>query len=127
MYDNGLQPGEAFREELQYQESLESDKEHQELMEQDRQAALDEILRQNEIRAKAQADKILKKNKREIDRLLKWIYKATEEGNYPAYDYALRKLRKIYRQPVTDELVKTMYETTRQQIRDIIHAATKEI
>ena len=77
--------------------------------------------------ATAQADAILKKNKREIKRLNLHAQGAVLENNYPVYEYAIKKLRKIYRQPYTDDMIAMMWETTRQQIWNIINAGTKTV
>lgn len=77
--------------------------------------------------ASTQADAILKKNKREIQRLNLHAQGAVLENNYLAYEYAIKKLRKIYRQPYTDDMIATMWETTRQQIWNIINAGTKTV
>lgn len=75
--------------------------------------------------ANSQAAKILKKNAREIRRLNLHAQGAVLENNFEAYKYALIKLRCIYRQPVTDELVQLMWESTRKQIWEIVNGPSK--
>ncbi|AAU29250.1 hypothetical protein [Escherichia phage CLB_P2] len=75
--------------------------------------------------AASQAAKILKKNAREIKRLNTHAQGAVLENNFEAYKYAIIKLRGIYRQPTTDEIVRVMWETTRKQIWEIINGASK--
>lgn len=77
--------------------------------------------------ANAQAAAILKKNKREIKRLTEHAQGAVLENNYDAYKYAIEKLRAIYRQPYNDELIATMWATTRTQIWNLINAGTETV
>lgn len=79
----------------------------------------------NALEAQSQAAKILKKNAREIARLNKHAQGAVLENNFEAYKYALVKLRGIYRQPVTEDLIKLMWETTRKQILEIVNGISK--
>ena len=95
--------------------------------EEDYEAAAKRLEEQSQAEAEKQANAILKKHKREIDRLNKHAQGAVLENNFEAYKYALTKLRGLYRQPTTDELIVTMWQTTRQQIWNIINAGTKEI
>nr|DAH51028.1 MAG TPA: Protein of unknown function (DUF2654) [Caudoviricetes sp.] len=75
--------------------------------------------------AQSQAAKILKKNAREIARLNKHAQGAVLENNFEAYKYALVKLRGIYRQPVTEDLIKLMWDSTRKQIWEIVNGTSK--
>lgn len=95
--------------------------------EEDYEAAAKRLEEQSQAEAQRQADAILKKHKREIARLNKHAQGAVLENNFPAYKYALTKLRALYRQPTTDELVETMWQTTRQTIWNIINDSTKEV
>ena len=95
--------------------------------EEDYEAAAKRLEDQSQAEAEKQANAILKKHKREIERLNKHAQGAVLENNFEAYKYALTKLRGLYRQPTTDELIVTMWQTTRQQIWNIINAGTKEI
>ena len=73
------------------------------------------------------ANTILKKHKREIQRLNLHAQGAVLENNFEAYKYAIKKLRDLYRQPYNDELIAAMWDTTRAQIWEIINAGSKEI
>lgn len=79
----------------------------------------------NALEAQSQAAKILKKNAREIARLNKHAQGAVLENNFEAYKYALVKLRGIYRQPVTEDLIKLMWDSTRKQIWEIVNGSSK--
>jgi len=77
-------------------------------------------------RAKKTADKILKKNKREIDRLKKHGQMCLVSGNRDGYIYAINKLRGIYRQtPVDKQTGDTLYETSRQQLIELIRESAQ--
>lgn len=111
-----MQAGEAFQQEL---ELSQTEKEREELIE--------EIQREAMSKARMQADKIYRKNKRELSRLNKHAQSAVLENNFEAYKYALEKSRDILRQPYNDELIATMWQTTRRQIWEIINAGSKKV
>lgn len=71
------------------------------------------------------ARKILNKNAREIKRLKGLVELALLENNYPRYEYALCKLRDIYRQPYSIALIKAQFATSRQALFDVIAQARK--
>lgn len=83
---------------------------------------LDEIVSAQENQANAQAQKIYRKNKREINRLTQHASVAVLENNFPAYEYAIKKVRTILRQPFNDEIIATGWQTTRKQVWDIVNA-----
>ncbi|ARW57483.1 hypothetical protein [Serratia phage X20] len=112
-YQNGLAPGEAFRQEL------EQDDEYQEEI-----ARMQEAAR---VEAIAKAQKIYRKNKRELDRLNHHAQTAVLENNFEAYKYAIEKSRTILRQPFTDEIILTGWNTTRRQIWEIINDHSKGV
>ena len=116
-----LQPGEAFKAELEYQDQLIEDPDHQKLMEEDRLAAIEEAQARIAANAKSKADKIVKKNSRELERLNKHAQQSVLDNNFAAYKYAIEKSRKILRQPFNDELIKVQWETTRRQIWEILN------
>lgn len=116
-----LQPGEAFKAELEYQDQLIEDPDHQKLMEEDRLAAIEEAQARIAANAKSKADKIVKKNSRELERLNKHAQQSVLDNNFEAYKYAIEKSRKILRQPFNDELIKVQWETTRRQIWEILN------
>lgn len=78
------------------------------------------IEEKNRIDAQRKANKILSKNSRELNRLYKHAQDAAITGNFDAYAYAIKKSRDILKQPYTDELIETLWETTRLQIKSII-------
>lgn len=85
------------------------------------------IMQEAEAKANSQAQKILKKNSREIVRLKEHAGNAVLENNFPAYKYALEKLRTIYKQPFNDEIINTMWQTSRKTVWDIINAGTSKV
>lgn len=87
--------------------------------------AFDALAIQTELERKAQykAQKILKKNKREISRLKTHAANCVLTNNYFGYKYAIQKLRGFYKQPYNDDLIKTMWETTRQTLFDMVKDA----
>lgn len=95
--------------------------------EQEIQDAIEKMEAHNKNEAETKARKILKKNAREIQRLKDWAGEAIYDNNFEAYKYAMGKLRLIYRQPTTDELLATLWQTSRKQVWDILNAGTKEI
>lgn len=76
--------------------------------------------------ATRQAEKSLKKNKNEISRLKTHAENCLFEGNFEGYSYAIKKLRDYYKQPYTEELVKTMWATSRQALFDMVAKAKAE-
>ncbi|QOI66542.1 hypothetical protein [Erwinia phage FBB1] len=90
-------------------------------LENSQQAVMDMLQAQ----AKEKADKIIKKNHREIARLMKHAEGAVLENNFDAYKYAISKLRAIYKQPYNDEIIEAGWKTTRQQIWHILNSESK--
>lgn len=87
------------------------------------QVVVDEVEKvQAELEAKAakKAEKILRKNAREIARLKRWAEKAIIDDNRDAYIYAIGKLRDIYKQPHTPELLAAMWVSTRQTVLSML-------
>lgn len=87
------------------------------------QVVVDEVEKvQAELEAKAakKADKILRKNAREIARLKRWSEQAIIDDNRDAYIYAIGKLRDIYKQPHTPELLAAMWVSTRQTVLSML-------
>lgn len=70
--------------------------------------------------ANKRAQKILRKNKREINRLKNHAGKCLLENNFYGYSYAIKKLRDFYKQPYNDELIKTMWDTSRQALLKMV-------
>lgn len=73
--------------------------------------------------ATKQAQKRLKKNDREIKRLKNHAEKCLIENNFIGYSYSIKKLRDIYKQPYNEALIKTMWETTRQTLFELVKEA----
>lgn len=75
--------------------------------------------------ARNRADKLIRKNKRELDRLKKHAGECLLEDNFQGYSYAIKKLRDFYRQPYTDELILQMWNSSVDAMIDIAknHAA----
>lgn len=87
------------------------------------QIVVDEVEKvQAELEAKAakKAEKILRKNAREIERLKMWAEKAIIDDNRDAYIYAIGKLRDIYKQPHTPELLSAMWVSTRNTVLSML-------
>lgn len=84
--------------------------------------AFDATFIQEKMMAEAtkKANKILKKNKREIERLKRHAELCIYNNNYFGYSYAIKKLRDFYKQPYTEELIKTMWTTTRETLLESI-------
>lgn len=79
-----------------------------------------------EAQARRKADKILKKNKREIERLKKHAGECLIKNEKFGYCYAIKKLRDIYKQPYTEELIDSMWNSSRAALLDIAHHAAKQ-
>lgn len=73
--------------------------------------------------ATQKAQRVLKRNGREIKRLKNHAGKCLMENRFDGYAYAIKKLRDIYKQPYNDELIRTMWDTSRQSLFDIVKTA----
>lgn len=80
------------------------------------------IQKRIESSARNRADKLIRKNKRELDRLKKHAAECLYDGNFDGYSYAIRKLRDFYRQPYTDELIVQMWNSSNAAIVDLIRS-----
>ena len=69
--------------------------------------------------AKKRADKLIKKNKTELKRLKTHAGECLLNGNFAGYSYAIKKLRKFYKQPYNDDLIKSMWTSSRGAIVDV--------
>ncbi|EFW4204026.1 tail completion protein [Escherichia phage ADUt] len=85
------------------------------------------IEEKNRLEAERKANKLLSKNKRELNRLYKHAQIAAENNNFAQYEYAIKKSRDILKQPYNDELISILWKTTRSQIEDMIDAYTCKI
>lgn len=89
---------------------------------------VEETVQQEIVRklAEKEAARILRKNKREIERLKKHGQMCLVSCNIPGYVYAINKLRGIYKQPLlTEEAGKVMFETSRARLIELIKANVK--
>ena len=80
-----------------------------------------------EEQAIARANKIVRKNRRELERLQAHAGDAVLDNNFPAYKYAIEKLRTILKQPFNDEIILTCWNTSRKSVWDILNAGTSKI
>ncbi|WWD11751.1 hypothetical protein CPL00151_CDS0173 [Escherichia phage Delraymugoa] len=81
---------------------------------------VDKVQAELEAKASKKAEKILRKNSREIARLKLWAEQAIIDDNRDAYIYAIGKLRDIYKQPHTPELLSAMWISTRQTVLSML-------
>ena len=81
---------------------------------------VDKVQAELEAKAAQKAEKILRKNSREIARLKRWAEQAIIDDNRDAYIYAIGKLRDIYKQPHTPELLSAMWVSTRQTVLNML-------
>lgn len=80
-----------------------------------------------EEQAIARANKVVRKNRRELERLRAHAGYAVLDNNFPAYKYAIEKLRTILKQPFNDEIILTCWNTSRKTVWDILNAGTSKI
>ena len=73
--------------------------------------------------AEKRAAKILKKNKREIDRLTKHAEKCLFEMNREGYIYAIGKVRTIIRNPMSHEALGALYDTSIERLIELANEA----
>lgn len=78
---------------------------------------------QAEIQSNAQkrAEKTIRKESREITRLKKLAGDAVLGNNKPSYLYAMAKLRTIYMQPTTPDLLEALWESSRKTVWNILN------
>lgn len=81
---------------------------------------VDKVQAELEAKAAKKAEKILRKNSREIARLKRWAEQAIIDDNRDAYIYAIGKLRDIYKQPHNPELLSAMWVSTRQTVLSML-------
>ncbi|AGN30118.1 hypothetical protein VPFG_00116 [Vibrio phage nt-1] len=83
---------------------------------------LDEMQLRRKALIEKEAQRRIKKNSREIKRLRKHAEKCLIEDNKDGYIYAIRKLRSITGQPVADDVLETLWKTSRDQVLTIIRS-----
>lgn len=81
--------------------------------------------KKNEAEAAQQAERVLKKNRTELNRLYAHAQQAAVDNNFPAYEYAIKKSRDILRQPYTDRLIEVQWASTQAAIKGIIDGLSK--
>ena len=72
------------------------------------------------VQAQQETDKILKKNRHELRRLKKQYEEALLTGNKDMFKYTLSKLRAIYKQQVSEDILDLCWRTSRETIQGII-------
>lgn len=73
-----------------------------------------------------QADLIIKKHRKEINRLNDIATEAVLTNNFERYEYSVSKLKTIYKQPpMTKEQLRTLFETTLQSVQDLTKSLEK--
>ncbi|AGB07076.1 hypothetical protein [Vibrio phage XZ1] len=86
------------------------------------QEYLEQINAQRRALIEKEAKRRIKKNSREIKRLRKHAEKCLIEENKAGYIYAIRKLRSITGQTVGDDVLETLWETSREQVLTIVRS-----
>lgn len=81
----------------------------------------DELIRMGQ----KKAQKILTKNKHEIKRLEILAKEALFYGKKESYTYAVGKIRKIIGKPVDQDILDTLYKTSREQVLEIFRAGVE--
>lgn len=69
-----------------------------------------------------QADKYMRKHRREIRRLEKHAEKTLLEGNKEGYIYAIGKLRTLIGKDVSRDVLESLWKTSREQVLTIAHS-----
>lgn len=106
------------KQELNLEQEALIDEQYEEFKRNAEEAGLDSDLLEQE--AIKKANKIIKKNKRELQRLQKHAEKCLLELNKVGYIYSVGKIRTIIRQPMTDEQLSMMYETSVQSLVEMV-------
>lgn len=73
--------------------------------------------------AEKRAAKILKKNKREIDRLQKHAEECLFSLNREGYIYAIGKIRTIIRHPLSHDALGALYDTSVERLIELANEA----
>lgn len=76
--------------------------------------------------AMKRADKILKKNRREIERLKLHAEKCLFELNREGYIYAIGKIRTIIRKPLSHEALGALYDTSVERLIELAKEAAEQ-
>lgn len=75
--------------------------------------------------AKRQAEKFMRKNRREWKRLHERAETALLSGDKDSYAYAIKKMRDMLKQPYNDHLIDSMWISSRKTLEDIFLKANK--
>lgn len=75
--------------------------------------------------AKRQADRFMKKNRREWKRLHERAETALLSGDKASYCYAIKKMRDMLKQPYNDHLIDSMWISSRKTLEEIFLKANK--
>lgn len=78
-----------------------------------------------EAQAKTKAQKILRKNRHELQRLQKHAENCLFDLNKDGYVYSIGKIRKIIRQEIPVSMLESLYETSVQRIIELAKDAIK--
>lgn len=70
--------------------------------------------------AKKQADTYVRKNRKELHRLIKHAELALLENNRSAYVYAIGKLYTMTKRKISDELLESLWNSNRQVLFNLI-------
>lgn len=77
------------------------------------------------IEAINKAQKIVKKNSKEIKRLKNWAQKCVLTNNYTGYEYSIKKLREIYRIKSDNKDIPALWASTQLELNKIVTEASK--
>jgi len=99
--------------------------EHQKMVVSDRNEQIEELSNTPVYnQAMRQAEKFLKKNRREWKRLHNHAQEALFDNNKEQYCYAIKKMRDILKQPYTEELIDEMWKSSVNALREVYAQAT---
>ena len=80
---------------------------------------INEMLSVAEKAASKEAHRRVKKNQKEITRLNNWATQALISNHKERYIYAISKLRKMINKEVSDDILETLWKTSREQYEKI--------
>lgn len=76
--------------------------------------------------AQRQAERYMRKNRREYKRLRNHAEEALFAGNKSQYVYAIKKLRTMLKQPYTEEMIDQLWNTSINSLRDLYREASQK-
>lgn len=71
--------------------------------------------------AEKKANKILRKNRHEVRRLKDLYGKSLIEGNKEQFMYVLEKLRRLCKQPVSNDILEYCWKTSSEAISEVVN------